>query len=341
MKKITIIIIIGVLLVLVASQTAAVKNLGKKPVLFSEKTVVKKKNLKQLVTASGKIQSNSVVTLKFQTAGLLTYVGVKKGDIVHKGQLIAALDQRELQKTLKDKLNDYLTERWDFEQDRTVTYKDVALSNTIRRALEKNQFSLDNTVLEVEVADIALKFANLYSPLDGIITEVDAPRAGVNITAATATFTVADYNDIVFKIDVDEVDIGKVKTGQMVDIKLDAYEGQKFLGVVDKIGFTSTTTTSGGTAYPVEVRFPDNADLRFKIGMNGDADITTGLINNTLVVPIDYVFENGKGKYVNLLAKNDKIARRTVKIGIETEDEAEILSGVKENDVVVIPIENK
>lgn len=338
MKRLTIIIIIVILAVIVATQVSAIKNIGQKPKLYSEKTRVKKDNIKALISASGKIQSNTVITLKFQTAGLLTYVGVKKDDIVHKGQLIASLDQRELQKALQKKLNDYLNSRWDLEEDKQTTYKDVALSDTIKRALDQNQFAMEKTVWDVEIADIALKFANLYSPIDGIVTAVDAPRAGVNITAATATFSVADYNDIAFKIDVDEVDIGRVKIGQLVDIKLDAYEGQKFMGVVDKIGFTSTTTTSGGTAFPVEVRFPDNADLRFKIGMNGDADIVTSVVDNTLVVPVDYVFENANGqKYVNLLDKSDQIKRATVKIGVETEDKAEILSGVKVNDVIVIP----
>jgi RND family efflux transporter MFP subunit len=338
MKKITIIVIVIILAIIVATQVSAIKNIGQKPKTYSEKTKVKKDNIKALISASGKIQSNTIVTLKFQTSGLLTYVGVKKDDFVKKGQLIASLDRRELEKTLKKKLNSYMSERWDFEEDKNVTYKDVALNDTIKRTLEKNGFDLGTSVLDVEVADIALKFANLYSPIDGIVTAIDAPREGVNVTAATATFTVADYNDIAFKIDVDEVDIGKVKIGQMVDIKLDAYEGQKFMGVVDKIGFTSTTTTSGGTAFPVEVRFPDNTDLRFKIGMNGDADIITDIINNTLVIPVDYTFENDAGqKYVNMLDKNDQIKRQTIKIGIETEDMMEILSGVKVNDVVVIP----
>ena len=338
MKKVTIAVIIIILMVIIATQVGAVKNLGKKPELFTDKTKVTRKTLKKIVSASGKIQSNTVVTLKFQTSGLLTYVGVKKGDIVKKGQLVAALDTRELEKNLKNDLNDYLTERWDFDEDKFVTYKDKALTDTIKRALDKNQFALEQTVWDVEIADIALKFSNLYSPIDGVVTLVDAPALGVNITAATGTFTVADYNDISFKIDVDEVDIGSVSIGQPVNIKLDAYPDQTFFGVVSEIGFTSTTTSSGGTAFPVEVKFPENSSLRFKIGMNGDAEIITETIDNTLIVPIDYVFETEDGKrYVNLLNKNNEFKRQTVKIGTETEDEAEILSGVKEKDVVVLP----
>lgn len=337
MKKYTIIGIIIVLLIFVGANVLAARNTDQTKKVFTDKTTVKKGELKKTVSASGNIQSNTVSVLKFQTSGLMTYVGVKVGDIVKKGQLIASLDQRELQKTLKKKLEDYMTDRWTFEEDRTITYKDKALTDTIQRALDKNQFSLDKTVLDVEIADIALKFANLYSPIEGVVTAIDAPSPGVNVTAATATFTVTDYNDIVFSIDVDETDIGQVEVGQLADIKLDAYENQVFPGVISKIGFSSTTTTSGGTAFPVEVKFPDNSDLRFKVGMNGDAEIITKVINNTLYVPTDYVFDDAKGKYLNVLLSENQIVKKYVDTGIETDSDTEILSGVKEKDTVVIP----
>lgn len=337
MKKITIIICIFIILILVVSQTSAFKNIGKPSKTYSAKTKIKLGDIKDVISASGKIQSDSVATLKFQTSGLLTYVGVKKGDIVQKGQLIAALDQRELEKTLKKDLNDYMTSRWSFEEGKQVTYKDQALSNTIQRALDKNQFALDNTVLDVEISDIALKFANLYSPITGIVTEIDAPEAGVNITAAGATFTIVDYNNIIFSINVDETDIAKVQVGQLVDIKLDAYENEIFPGVISKIGFSSTTTSAGNTAFPVEVKFPDNSYLKFKIGMNGDAEIINKEKKGILVVPTDYIFEDQSGKYVYTLGSNNQIIKNPVKTGIETDNKVEIISGIKQKTTIVIP----
>jgi len=336
MKKFTIIACVIVLLVIIVTQVSATtKKATEKP--YSEKTLVKKGNLENIVSASGKIQSNSVISLKFQTSGLLTYVGVKKGDIVKKGQLVASLDRRELEKNLKKKLNDYLTERWTFEEDKQETYKDQALSNTIQRALDKNQFALEKSVIDVEIVDIALKFSNLYSPIDGIITDVDSPLPGVNITPTSASFTVADFNDTVFSINIDEVDIGKIKIGDPVNIKLDAYENEIFKGVISEIGFSSTTTSSGSTAFPVEVKFPDNASLKFKIGMNGDAEIRTNTISNTLYLPPDYIFEDTKGKFVNTIDSNNKISKKYITIGVETNTATQILKGVKENETIVVP----
>ncbi len=311
---------------------------NKKPKeLFSQKSQVKKTTISKKISGSGKIQSNAILTLRFQTSGYLTYVGVKKGDLVKKGQLIGQLDKNELEKNLKKKLNDYLLERWNFEENKDV-YKDKALTDTIKRILEANQFKLEKSVSDVEIADIALKFSNLYSPIDGVVIDIDSPTPGVNISPAAASFTVADYNNVSFIVNIDETDISYIKKGQEVSIKLDAYENQEFKGVVDTIGFSSTTTSSGNTAFPVEIKFPDNSSLRFKIGMNGDAEITAKTIKNALVIPVDFVFENSKEKYVYIL-ENSKIKKRKIKTGIETETQVEIVNGLSENETIIIPID--
>ena len=89
------------------------------------------------------------------------------------------LDTRELQKKLQKALKDYMKERWDFEQERenygitTDNLDSYTLSNEVRRILEKNQFDLDKAVLDVELKDIALKYATLISPISGIVTHID------------------------------------------------------------------------------------------------------------------------------------------------------------------------
>lgn len=334
MKKIVIAAFIILALWVLASKTILSKK-DENP--FTDKTTVKIGNIKDVISASGKIQSDSVAILKFQTSGLLKFVGVKKGDIVKKGQLIASLDERELQKNLKKQLNDYMTSRWTLDESKQVTYKDKVLSDTIKRAIDKDQFSLDNDILDVEIADIALKFAHIYSPINGIVTEIDAPTPGVNVTAATATFTVLDYNDIYFKINVDEADIGRIEMGQPVDIVLDAYPSETFFGAVSSIDFTSTVTSGGNTAFPIKVKFPDNTYLKFKIGMNGDAEIKINEIKNTLILPTEFIFENEKGKFVYVETPNKSYVRKKIDTGLENETTIEILSGLRKGETVFLP----
>lgn len=328
-----ILVVFGVILVV----TMGLKIFRGKPEKYSL-AKVRQGDLTQTVSASGKTKSQNQVDLKFQTSGLLTWVGVKEGDWVKKWQVIAQLDRRELQKTLDKYLRDYSKQRNDFEEMYRVTYQGArpedALTDTARRILEKNQWDLEKAVLDVELKDIALKLATLITPIEGIVTKIDTPVAGINITPATAVFTVADPNSVIFVVNVDEADIGGVSLGQKVKITLDAFPGQEFEGEVTKISFASITTTGGGTAFPVEISLPENTNLMFKVGMNGDAEIITQKKENILLVPDGAVWQREDKNYVWKVV-GGKAKKQEVKIGSEAEDSVEILGGLVEGEMVI------
>lgn len=301
---------------------------------------VKRTTLKKVISASGKVKSEKEIGLKFQTSGKLAWVGVKEGDSVKQWQAIASLDKKELQKKLEKEVNDYMNERWNFEEDREtyhVTTDDLdkyTLSNTVRRILEKAQFDLNNTVLDVEIAHETQELATLVSPISGIVTHIDIPVAGVNITPATAVFTVADPNQVVFEANVDEVDIGQIKAGQGAILTLDAYPEEEIETKVEKISFTATTTRGGGTAFPVKFTLPENQNLKFKLGMNGDVEIILQEKESVLVVLSEAIIKRGE-KYYVFVVKNGVAKKQEIKVGLETETETEILGGVSEGEEII------
>lgn len=305
-----------------------------------ETAKVKKQDLVQTVSASGEIESENQVTLKFQTSGKLAWVGVKEGDRVEAWQAIASLDKRELKKNIETELNDYMKERWDFEQDREsygVTADDLekyTLTNEVRRILEKAQFDLNNAVIDVEIADLTEKLATLITPISGIVTEIESPIAGVNITPATANFTVADPSIMKFVANIDEGDIGEVRMGQKAIITLDAYPDEELEGAVTYISFASITTRGGGTAFPVEISLPENENLRFKLGMNGDAEIITASESDVLTIPVEAIIEKGSKKFVQTI-EGKKLKEIEVETGIESETKIQIISGLEEDQIVI------
>lgn len=298
-------------------------------------TTVKKGEIVKLVSASGKVASEEEVELKFQTSGLLTWVGVKEGDHVNAWQAIAQLDTRELQKNLEKALRDYSKERNDWDEDIKVTYKDKALTDTAKRILEKNNWDLDKAVMDVELKDIALKLATLITPISGIITQVDTPLAGINITPATAVFEVTNPDKMIFKANVDEADIGNITASLSAHITLDAYPEEEFSGFVSKIAFASVPTSGGGTAYPVEINLPENNRLKFKLGMNGDTDIEVESKQNVLVIPSDAVVKKDNDYFVWLVKKGKAIEQK-IKVGLVTDDQIEVLEGLNKNDKIVV-----
>lgn len=302
-----------------------------------EITKVEKKDIKSLVSASGRVEAESQVALKFQTSGKLAWVGVKEGDEVKKWQAIASLDKRELEKDLRKELNDYMDERWDFEQtqeDYRETKERHLVTDAIRRILDKAQWDLENTVIDLEIADLAVKLATIVSPIDGIVTNIASPIAGVNITPATAEFIIAGPSQMKFMANVDEEDIGQIRSGQKVTVALDAYPEEEFEGTVDKIAFASITTKGGGTAFRTSIYLPENTDQRFRVGMNGDAEIIIEEKTDVLSLPLEAVKEENSQTYVEII-ENRIIKKVDIEIGLSTDTRVEILSGLSKDQEVI------
>lgn len=298
---------------------------------------ITRKDLQQTVTASGKITAENQVTLRFQATGFLNWVGVKKGDPVKQWQAIASINQKELEKSLKKELLDYMNERWDLEQTR-ANYQDksydAATLETIRRTKDKAQFDLDSTVLDVEIADIAKKFAVLVTPIAGIVTEATDEQPGVNISLLNTKYVIVDPDSLRFTAEVEELDINLIQKGLPATLDLDAFPDKPLSTQVDTIDFTATETVSGSTAYNVYLPLPVGNDYR--LDMNGNVSIIVDQKNNVLAIPIQAVIVTQDKKEVTVL-KDKKKEKREIKTGLETEDYYEVTEGLNEGEIIVFP----
>jgi len=304
------------------------------PEKIYELTTVAKQDIIKQVAASGIIISETQVDLKFQTAGQLAWVGVKEGDYVNQWQALASLDQRKLKKDLQNELRDYSKERNDFEEDIRETYKDIIRTNTLKRILQKNQWDLEKAVLDVEIDDIALKFATLISPINGIVTHIDVPIAGINITAAKAVFTVADPDNLIFQAQIDEADIGFLSASQSAELILDAYPDEAIPLTINRIDFSSTADSSGSTVYLVEFKLKNSGLQKFRLGMNGEVIINVAEKKNVLAVPYQSLIEDGEDKVQ--IIKDQQVIDQPVTVGLIGEDFIEITSGLTQGQTIVV-----
>lgn len=210
---------------------------------------------------------------------------------------------------------------------------DSALTDTVKRILEKNQWDLEKAVLDVELKHLSLEFATLITPIAGIVTQVDTPVAGVNITPATAVFEVVEPDSLVFEANVDEVDAANIAIGRAATITLDAFPNSPFPGSVTKIAFAAKTSSGGATVFPVEVSIATGSAVR--IGMNGDVSIQTDTQDQVLVIPTEAVREEEKRSFV--YKREGKTYQKTpIELGNRSDSEVVILSGLSEGEEVVI-----
>lgn len=334
-------IIIGVIVVLVILGGSF---LFRQKQVSAEKSSVKtetvtRQDFVETIQSSGKTKAKKAVDLKFQTSGKLTWVGVKEGDRVNAYQAIASLDVRDVQKTLQKTLIDYSVQRNTFEDTSKYTYQANraadAVNDRMKHVLEANQWDLEKAVLDVELDHLAVEFSTLITPIAGIVTHIDTPYAGVNITPSTAVFQVLDPDTLVFEALIDEIDVGKLSQGMSAEVALDAFGEQSFPGTISFIAYAAEKSSGGATVFPVEVLLDVTASGQFRVGMNGDVSITISRRDQALVVPVEAIREDDAGPYVYKKSGNSYV-KTSIVIAEQNETSAAITQGLSEGDQVVV-----
>lgn len=296
------------------------------------------KDLKDEITLTGSIAAADIATLRFQTSGKLAWVGVRVGDRVKKGQAIASLDKQELRKDLDKELNDYRAALHNFN-DTQDTYKETKqrflVTDSIQRILDRAQYTLNNQVIDYELSELTLKLATIYSPLAGVVTALDQPLAGVNITPATATFTIINPQSVYLAAQIDQEEVAKIRLNQPATIKLDSFPHQTIDSQITYISFTPIAGNTS-TVYEVRLELPlANDDLTYRLGMDGDAIINLSESLQALTLPTDAILEDNGQKYVYLL-RGKELHRQNITPGLETDTDTQILAGLTLNDQVII-----
>ncbi len=302
----------------------------------AETARVSRQTIEESLTFSGSVDATEKATLRFATTGQIVWVGVKVGDSVKKYQSIASLDSRSLQKTLTKYLATYKKQRNDFE-DTADTYEHKILTDSIKRILENSQADLDVTVLDVEIQDLALRLANLWSPIDGIVVKAAVTNPGVIISSPTqAEYEIVNPLTIYFQASADQTELPNLVVGQEGQLVLDTYPEETLTAKIESIDFTPKADETG-TVYGLKVSFPtDNTVLKYRLGMTGDFTLVTGRRDSALVLPIKFIKSEADKKYVWRLRNNEKV-KVTVTTGLESDNLIEITSGnLAEGDTVAV-----
>ena len=228
----------------------------------------------------------------------------------------------------------------------TVTKGEVLCtvdSAAIRDQIETARLTLESANLSASSASGSLDDYKITSPISGTVIEKNF-KAGdkVDGSASGTLAVIYDLSCLKMKMNVNELDIGKVQVGQTVEITAAALPGQTFTGQVEKVSVNGTTT-NGFTTYPVTITVSEYGGL--KPGMNVSATILCETAENVLCVPVGAVDRGstvlvpGEGAMTEdgtAVADPSKLEERTVALGFNDEAYIEITSGLEEGDTVLI-----
>jgi macrolide-specific efflux system membrane fusion protein len=284
---------------------------------------------------TGVVDAKEKANMRFAAGGKVVYLGAKEGDVVSRGQTLATIDRRELQKTLQQNLNTYMQERnsWENTLD---DIEDRVIDTEETRAVQNEQLTLNNRVLDVEINDVAIQNTVLSAPFAGILVSSPTAVTGVNLMA-TDVFELVNPETLVFKGAVDEADIGQVQVGQPVEIRLEAYPDEPIQATVATIGYKSQQTTTG-TVFMVEMPLiGSNLLSKYRLGMSGDVDITLDTRSAVMTIPLDATRDRDGKTYVDVLVGENQKEEREIQVGLKTEELVEVTGGLSVTDQVVLP----
>lgn len=279
------------------------------------------------VSATGNVEPLRTVGVNSQLAGVLSRVAVQEGDLVQEGAVLASIEIPELQAQLVSA-----------EAALELAERTAARSAQLfeRRVMTAAEYERDQAALAAARATrdqlrTRLGYATVRAPITGVVTEKRV-ESGDLASAQGRLFTVADVSTLVVRVPVSELDVTALRTGDEVDVVLDALPGQPVRGTVRRIFPTADSVTR---LVPVEVALASATTARVRPGFLARVTFRLSPRGGVLMVPVGAVLENQRGAAVYVVTEG-RAALRSVQRGGTFQERVEITSGLAPGDSVVV-----
>lgn len=194
---------------------------------------------------------------------------------------------------------------------------------------------------ELKIQDLETKINKLVSqsvsPIDGVISELNVQKGSIT-SPSTKAVKIINPDHLELKLEVKEVDILKVKEGQMVEITGDAFPDKKINGTVKSIGMVATKkqgVNNSDEAFVLVTVSADNTEKLMRPGLSVNAKIITDTRKNVVVVPFDVFQEDKDGNKWVFTAENGIAKQKSIKTGISSNLDLEVVSGLTGNEVLI------
>ncbi|MEM7353612.1 MAG: efflux RND transporter periplasmic adaptor subunit [Acidobacteriota bacterium] len=286
--------------------------------------------------------------MSFRVGGTVELVGVKVGDRVRRGTVLARLDATDFELSVEQSEASLAQARASLRQAEADYGRTRALyenNNASRAELDAGRAAAESAAAQVKAAAKALEQARqqvrytvLVSPMNGAVGTVDV-EVNENVSGGQALFRLTADTSPEVEIRVPEVLIPQIEAGQTADVAFDAFPERLFHGTVTEVGVTS----SGSSTFPVTLRIDDdNAAIRS--GMAAEVGLRVRhdgqpLGSPAIHVPLVAVGEDQNGSFVMVLEAGTgdtaTVRRRPVEVGELGENGVRILSGVEAGERVV------
>lgn len=315
-------------------------------------------DLEQATVATGKIEPRDEIEIKPQISGIIAEIYKEAGQTVKAGEVLAKVKVipemsslnaaqsrvRLAEISLKQAQTDFGRMKNLFEQ-KLVSAEEYEKSEVTLRQAEEEKVAADDN-LEIVKEGISKSNASLSSTfirstITGLI--LDVPVKVGNSVIMSNTFndgttiaTVADMTDLIFKGNIDETEVGRIREGMPVKITLGALQGLTLDARLEYIS-PKGVEENGANQFEIKaaVSVPDSVTVRS--GYSANASIVLKRVHSVLTLPESVLEFSGDTSFVYVLTDSvprQRFDRRRVELGMSDGIKMEIKSGVTAADLV-------
>jgi HlyD family secretion protein len=326
------------------------------PEVYDEFTL-QRMDIRKTTVVTGKIEPRNEVNVKPQISGIITEILKEAGETVQEGEVIAKVKVipdmgslsaaqsrlRLAEINRKQAQTDYDREKTLFDKGLVAADEYDKIAQALRQAREEVDAAQDN--LEVVRDGVSKSNASasstlIRSTITGLILDIPV-KVGNSVILAntfndgTTIATVANMNDLIFRGNIDETEVGRLSTGMTMKITIGALQDLKFDARLEYIA-PKATDQNGANQFEIKaaVNLPSNA-TNIRSGYSANAEIVLAEAKNVLAVQESAIEFDGDDTYVYVIkGDGDKqtYERRKVQTGISDGIHIEIRSGVKPNE---------
>ena len=282
------------------------------------------------VLTVGSLKSRQGVMLRPETSGRIARLGFSDGAQVRRGQVLVQLDDALQQAQLQQAQAQASIARTNLQRSREL----VAQNFVSQSAVDQNAAAMQVADSQVALALAQLARMRVLAPFDGTVG-IRAVQLGDYVKDGADLVGIEDLSALHVEFTLPERYIARVRTGQRVELSLDALPGRQFKGRIDAL---DSQVDPNGRAIRVRASV-DNSGALLKPGMFARPRVVFSVREGAIVVPEEALVPQGGRQFVFKVVagpSGQKVSQRLeAQVGVRLPGKVEILSGLQLGDEVV------
>ena len=294
---------------------------------------------------SGSLDPEWQAQVAAKVDGRLEKVYVHEGDRVEKGQVLAILEQMDTDANLLSAKGSFLDAQTSLRKAETdlARYEKLYATGAVsQQVVDDYRFARDNAAAKLEAARGSLQGMEskaagtvVTAPADGIVAK-RFYQEGYYAKAGTPLFAIADISMLKTTIHIPEGQVTGVKVGNEADIALPAYPGKKLVGKITRIAPVADLPAH---TFAAEVSVDNSEGLL--AGVYANVSLIGEPREQVLTIPMHAIVMRDDQQTVFVTDAQGVVQRRVLSLGYSDDKVAEVLSGLDEQDTIVVEGHNK